>query len=101
MASFGLKFQLPPPGASDVTTRELSVTVNGGDPPQIHNLAGSTLVTDEMVFQADDQLVLTLVDIDAKGNRSQASAAFSLTVVDDIAPPQPGELGVAEKRQID
>ena len=101
MAQFGLKFTLPAPGASDVNTRELTITVNGGDPPQVVNYAGNVLVTDELVFNADDSLVLVLVDIDGHGNRSSASPAFSYDVVDDVAPPQPGELAVAEKRQID
>jgi len=101
MSQFGFKIVLPPPGASDVATRELSITVNGGDPPTVKTYPGATLLTDEVVFNADDQLVMTLVDIDGHGNRSQPSAAFSYAVVDDVAPPQPGQLGVQDKRQID
>ena len=81
MSQFGFKIVLPPPGASDVATRELSITVNGGDPPTVKTYPGATLLTDEVVFNADDQLVMTLVDIDGHGNRSQPSAAFSYAVV--------------------
>ena len=101
MAQFGLKFALPPAGASDVNTRELTITVNGGDPPMVKNYSGTTVLTDELVFNADDNLVLILVDVDAHGNRSSASPAFSYAVVDDVPPPAPGDLAVAEKRQID
>ena len=100
MANFGYTFALPPVGSVDVISRELTVTVNGGDPPQVVTLPGAALLTDEMVFNADDKLVITLVDIDGHGNRSQASAAFSYDVVDDVPPPQPGELGVQDKRQL-
>ncbi len=101
MAKFGLKFSLPAPGASDVAERELTMTVNGGDPPTVKTYPGDALVTEELVFDADDNVSLTLVDIDGSGNRSQPSAGFTLTVTDDVPPPQPGELGVAEKRQVD
>jgi hypothetical protein len=101
MSQFGLKFSLPAPGASDVATRELTITVNGGDPPTVKSYPGSALITDELIFNADDALSLTLVDIDGHGNRSPASAAFVYTVVDDVPPPAPGSVGVSEKRQID
>ena len=101
MTTFGFKVVLPPPGASDVTQRELTITVNGGDPPLVKVYAGDALLTDELVFNADDKLVMTLVDIDGHANRSPASAAFSYAVIDDVPPPQPGALGVQDKRQID
>ena len=101
MATFGLKFALPPPGASDVNQRELSVTVNGIDTPEVHTYSGTTLLTDEIVYNADDSLVLVLVDIDGHGNRSQPSPALAYDVVDDVPPPAPGVIGVSEKRQID
>jgi hypothetical protein len=100
MSQFGLKFTLPAPGASDVATRELTITVNGGDPPQVKLYPGATLVTDEMIFNQDDTLSITLVDVDGAGNRSPASAAFVYTVTDDVPPPQPGSVGVTDKRQI-
>lgn len=100
VAKFGIKFNFPTPGSSDVVTRELTITKNGGDPPEVRTYPTETTVTDEMVFDAGDKLSLTLVDVDGAANRSQASAAFVYEVVDDVPPPQPGNLGVAEKRQI-
>lgn len=101
MASFGIKFGFKAPGASDVVQRELSVTVNGGDPPLVRTYSGPVLESDEWVFQANDALVAVLVDIDGTGNKSPASSAFSYTVTDDIAPPAPGDITVVDKRQID
>lgn len=105
MASFGITFALPAPGASDVAQRELSLTVNGGDPPQVRTYPSSAatpaLLSDEWVLADNDRVVATLVDIDGHGNRSGSSAALTFTVLDDVAPPPPGVLGVAAKRQID
>ena len=101
MAQFGIKFGLPMPGASDVVQRELTVTVNGGDPPLVRTYQAPAAISDEWVFNDADHVVAFLVDIDGRGNRSQASAAFILDIVDDIAPPAPGNLSVVEKRQID
>ncbi len=105
MATFGIKFVFPAPGAVDVAQRELTVTVNGGDPPLVRTYPSSTatpaLLSDEWVFNDSDHLVATLVDVDGHSNRSQPSAAFTYDVVDDIAPPAPGELGVVDKHQID
>lgn len=101
MGKFGIKFGLSNPGAADVSTREMTITINSVDPPTVKTMAGSTLITEEFVFNDGDQLSVTLIDIDAHGNRSVPSAAFVYTVVDDIPPPQPGPISVAAKRQID
>ncbi len=101
MATFGIKFALPPAGASDVNQRELTVTVNGGDPPLARTYPGPVTESDEWVFNDADHLTVVLVDVDGKGNRSQPSSAFNYDVIDDVAPPQPGELAVSSKRQID
>ncbi len=99
MTQFGLIFSLPPVGAADVATRELSVTVNGAA-PALTPLPGQPLLTPEMVFDQDDQLLIVLTDVDGAGNRSLPSNPFSYAVVDDVPPPQPGELGVSAKRQL-
>ena len=101
MAHFGITFAFPAAGASDVAQRELTVTVNGGDPPLTRTYPAPADKSDEWVFSDGDSLVATLIDIDGHGNRSQPSAAFSYSVVDDVAPPAPGALGVSDKRQID
>src|SRR5262245_5526338 len=101
MSQFGIKFGLPAPGASDVAQRELTVTVNGGDPPLVRTYAGATLTTDQWIFSTGDVVSASLIDIDGSNNRSQPSAAYVFAVTDDVAPPAPGQLGVAEKVQID
>lgn len=100
MHKFGLTFALPEPGAADVTTRELTITVSGQDTPIVQKLAGVAKESDQAIFDKDAELSVTLVDIDDSGNRSPASAAFVYKVIDDIAPPAPGQLGVASKVEI-
>lgn len=99
MDRFGFTFALPP-SDPDTASRELSITVNGGDPPTVKTYQPTAAVTDQLIFNQDDQLVLTLVDIDDAGNRSQASAALSVTVNDDVPPATPGALGVASKVEL-
>lgn len=101
MATFGIVFAFPATGAVDVAQRELSVTVNSSDPPLTRTYPAPADKSDEWVFNDADHLLAVLVDIDAHGNRSQPSAAFEYDVVDDVAPPAPGALGVSDKRQID
>src|SRR5262245_60951839 len=101
MSQFGIKFGLPAPGASDVAQRELTVTVNGGDPPLVRTYPGATLTTDEWIFNAGDEVSATLVDIDCHSDRSQPSAAFDFEVTDTVPSPVPGAVNVGEKRQID
>src|SRR5262245_52350620 len=101
MSQFGIKFGLPAPGASDVAQRELTVTVNGGDPPLVRTYPGATLTTDEWVLTSGDEVSVTLVDIDGHSNRSQPSAAYNFEVTDSVAPPARGQVGVTEMRQID
>jgi hypothetical protein len=100
MSSFGFVFSLPPVGASDVSRRELTVTVNGGDPPLVRSYDGQPLQSDEYVFADKDHISVTLVDIDGAGNRSPSSAALSFDVIDDVPPPAPGDLGIGSKRQM-
>ncbi len=89
-----LKFvlTLPEKGASDVVSRELTVSVDGGE-PVVFTLAGDVVESQE--FEAADGAAVTgtLVDVDDAGNKSEARE-FTLVLVDTIAPPQPGEVGV-------
>ena len=100
MTQFGIILNLPPVGASDVAKRELSVTVGTAE-PVIKVMDGQPLKSDELIFNADDEVVVTLTDIDGHNNRSPHSAPLSFKVVDDVAPPAPGDLSVFAKRQID
>lgn len=83
---------LPQPGAADVVSRELTVSVGGGD-PQVVSLGGDELASAEMSGDDGAAVVGSLVDVDDAGNRSPARE-FSFVLADTIAPPQPGEVGV-------
>ena len=83
---------LSPPAVSDVVSRKLSVTV--GDGTTIER----TLFPDEMSvggFEGNDRDIVevSLVDLDGRGNASEPRT-LSTVLVDTIAPPQPGELGI-------
>lgn len=88
-----LKFVLvlPEAGAADVVTRELRFTV--GEELVEVNLEGSATETVELTGADNDAVVGSLVDVDDAGNRSEARE-FSFVLVDTLAPPQPGELGL-------
>lgn len=85
---------LPPPGASDVVKRTLKQTVNGVELPNVD-------VTDgfEVSYNDNDSVTLSLFDTDDAGNESPPSDPFAFTATDTIAPPQPGQVGVALLRE--
>lgn len=88
-----LKFvlDLPVAGAADVVARELTVVVDGVT--SVESLAGDAVASAE--YSGVDNAVVTgsLVDVDDAGNRSEASN-FSYVLVDTIAPPAPGAVGM-------
>ena len=87
------KLTLPAPGAADVVQRKLTEIVNG---------ASRTFdATDgmELKFQDDAEVELFLVDVDDAGNASAESPHLKFTVRDTLAPPAPGELGLAFVRE--
>lgn len=86
------KLVFPVPGAADVVGRELSMQLNDGE-PSVVVYAGSDM--ESAVVTCEDNAVAkgSFVDIDDAGNRSPAKE-FSFTIVDTIAPPEPGDLGV-------
>ncbi len=90
---------LPPKSASDVTTRELFVSINDGDTVK-KNVDGDTLHVDEFVGEHGDNVAGYLVDIDGAGNRSEPSL-FSFTLLDTIAPPMPGDIGLMVLEQVE
>lgn len=90
---------LPPKSADDVTSRELCVSINDGDTVK-KTVDGDTVHVDEFVGQHGDTVAGYLVDIDGAGNRSEPSL-FNFTLVDNIAPPMPGEVGVMVLGQVE
>jgi hypothetical protein len=89
-----LKFvlSLPPKSVSDVVSRELSVSVGGRD-PMVVTLAGDVQQSEELSGADGETVSGTLVDIDDNGNRSEPRE-FSFVLMDTLAPPMPGDLGV-------
>lgn len=90
---------LPPKSASDVTTRELCVSINDGESVK-KVVGGDTLHVDEFVGEHGDSVTGYLVDIDGAGNRSQPSL-FSFELLDTIAPPMPGDIGLMVLEQVE
>lgn len=83
---------LPPPGATDVASRELHIVSNGSD------ISPSPLSPETLDYTFDvthgSQLELWLVDIDSAGNRSPESEHLTGQALDTFPPPQPGALGL-------
>lgn len=81
-----IQVNLTAPKAPDVVSRELTYTINGGAPVVVTVAPADPPHT----FLADIGAVIvgSLVDINAKGFRSPASDAATLTVV-DVSPPKP------------
>lgn len=90
---------LPPKSANDVQTRELCVSINDGEPVK-KVVDGDTLHVDSFVGVQGDSVTGYLVDIDGAGNRSEPSL-FSFELVDTIAPPMPGDVGLMVLEQVD
>lgn len=95
-----LKFVLvlPEKGAPDVVQREVTVAV-GANEPVLVTVDGDTVKTS--VFEGEDgeSVVGTLVDVDDAGNKSEARE-FSFVLVDTIAPPMPGEVGLEVTEEV-
>jgi hypothetical protein len=97
-----LKFvlNLPAKSAVDVVKREVTITIGSGSPTVIE-LDGDALVTAELEGQENDPVVGQLVDIDdaVPANRSPAKD-FSFVLVDTIAPPMPGDVGLTVTAEV-
>lgn len=89
-----LKFvlTLPQAGAADVVARKLTVKVGEAD-AETFDLAGDVVESQEFECEDNAEVTGSLVDVDDAGNESAASE-FSFVIVDTLAPPQPGEVGV-------
>lgn len=83
--------------SSDVVSRVLTVSVNGSD---ISVSTFDSLATNlgELSFSQGDNVVLSLVDVDDAGNRSDA-ATLEFVAQDSIPPESPTGLGVKLVRE--
>lgn len=86
-------------GDSDVVERRLVVNVNGAD---VSTKLYEATATDlgEFTFVQDDNVVLTLVDIDDVGNVS-GPATVEFVAADTIPPSVPGGFTVSLLREVD
>lgn len=82
---------------SDVVERRLTVTVNGVE-QQTSVFQSDTTSFGEVRFAQNDNVVLTLVDVDDAGNVS-TPAVLDFVATDTIPPSAPGSLGVALVRE--
>lgn len=89
-----LKFKLvlPAPGAPDVVSRNLSIKI-GDEDAQLVVLPGTDTESSEYVAAEGTVVSGELADVDDAGNVSPARD-FRFTLVDTIAPPIPGEVGL-------
>lgn len=83
------KVTLPPPAASDVVQRELTVKSSSGT--TVTTYSADVLEVGDLTGEQDTIAIVSLVDIDDAGNRSEKSVS-SVTLVDDIPPPAPGQI---------
>lgn len=91
----GMKFEIRLPALSeghDVVKRHLSVAIAGAEPATVVASPGDAAVGG---FSGADnaEVALSLVDEDDAGNMSEPRL-LTVTLVDTIAPPQPGEMAV-------
>ena len=81
----------------DVAERRLSVTVNG-EVRETKPFSSDTTNFGELVFADNDNVVLSLVDVDDAGNVS-SPAVVEFVALDTVPPVAPGEFGVSFVRE--
>lgn len=98
-----LKFvlMLPAKSATDVVARRLSVQVDQNEPTSYDIEPSEQEFEDERFVGQDNAVVRgSLVDIDNAGNQS-VPRDFEFILIDTIAPPQPGEIGLKVTEEIE
>ena len=83
---------LPLAATGLVDSREVKVTV-GETATVTYSLAPSSVLVEGLTGSANDPVFVSLVDVDASGNRSDPSE-LSAVLIDTIAPPTPGVLSL-------
>jgi len=85
------------PVSGDVVSRVLTVNVNGQEVSVSNHISSATSLG-ELIFEQDDNVLLSLVDVDDAGNRSEATT-LEFVAQDTIAPESPTGLGVKLVRE--
>ncbi len=93
------KIALPEPGAGDVVSRELEVTIDAGEPVIVQLPASAR--EHILSLERGANVTVTLTDVDGNDNRSIPSVPLSFVAVDLTAPPQPGPLTATNEGQDD
>jgi hypothetical protein len=83
---------LPAPGAPDVVSRELHVSLDGGT-ESVQPLPGNALSATVTVNEGQ-AVDVYLVDVDDAGNSSPNSPTLTFTASDTIPPPAPTALAI-------
>jgi len=101
MSQWSLVFSLPGPSASDVKTQRLTITDNQGSDPVVKEYDATATQSEALLFAKVDGLILSasLVDVDGAGNQS-VSRDETFPIVDNIAPPQPGDFGIVTQTEV-
>lgn len=89
---------LPALTDADVTVRELTVQI-GDLPPDVRSLDIATGKVTDFEGEQNAPVVMSLVDIDDSGNRSEAST-LSVTLSDVFPPAQPGSLSIVQTGEV-
>lgn len=86
------------PVDSDVSTRELTIDIDG-----VATVLTTTVDEASVKFdaKANANVTLTLVHIDDSGLRSQPSEPVSFVAIDQVPPHQPGAMNIGTPEQID
>jgi len=88
------KVSVGAPVDADVVERQLVVAVNGAaSPDEFKVFPAATTDLGEIRVKQGDSVLLTLVDVDDAGNRSEP-AVLEFVATDTLPPAKPGEFGV-------
>lgn len=85
---------LPPPTATDVVKGELTYSIAGAEPITVETAVPQEAVVG-LLGESGDRVTASFrfFDDETPPNVSEART-FDATLVDNLAPPQPGELGI-------
>ncbi len=99
----GLRYRatLPPPGASDVTSQNLSITENGSERVESVPVNAGIASTLEFSVARDAAVSLKVADVDGSGNVGEYGDTLDFTAVDQSPPPRAGSLTVEQIGQDD
>lgn len=78
--------------ASDAVSREVSVSINGSR-PVVTVFAPTETELGAVVVPQNAEVVISVVDVDDAGNRSEPAVA-TFTATDTLPPPVPGAVSV-------